>query len=97
MESPSSRAGKEYREAGGARLKTEGQSKVQAWTEEGCPVGMTWRGAEELVVKDVRCKNRRHVHARGQDKELVDGHDDDVWLRVGCLRSEHLGEAGSTM
>ena len=29
-----------------AYLKTEGESKVQAWTEEGCPVGMTWRGAE---------------------------------------------------
>ena len=46
MESPSSRAGQEYRIAGGERLKTKGQSKVQAGTEEGCPVGMTWRGVE---------------------------------------------------
>ena len=46
MESPGSRAGQEYRTAGGERLKNKGQRQVQAWTEEGCPVGMTYQVAE---------------------------------------------------
>ena len=46
VESPGSRAGQEYRTAGGERLKNKGQRQVQAWTEEGCPVGMTYQVAE---------------------------------------------------
>ena len=41
-ESPGSRAGQEYRTVGGERLENEGQ----AWTDEGCPVGMTCQVAD---------------------------------------------------
>ena len=46
MKSPGSRAGLECRTAGGERLKNNGQRQVQAWTEEGCPVGMTFQVAK---------------------------------------------------
>ena len=44
-ESHGSRASQEYRTAGGERLRKKGQRYTQAWTGEGCPVGMhiKWR------------------------------------------------------
>ena len=41
-----SRPGEEYRTAGGERLKNEGQRHMQAWTDEGRTVGMTYQVAE---------------------------------------------------
>ena len=43
--------GQEYRTAGGERLKNEGQRHMQAWTDEGSTVGMTYQVAE--VTKPV--------------------------------------------
>ena len=40
-ESSGSREGQEYRTVGGERLRNEGQRHIQAWTDEGSPVGMT--------------------------------------------------------
>ena len=45
-DSSGSRAGQEYRTAGGERLKNEGQRHMQAWTDEGSTVGMTYQVAE---------------------------------------------------
>ena len=45
-ESPGSPAGQEYRTAGGERLRNKGQRHLQAWTDEGCPVGMTHQVAD---------------------------------------------------
>ena len=45
-ESLGSRAGQEYRTAGGERLRNEGQCHIQAWTDEWCPVGMTCQVAD---------------------------------------------------
>ena len=102
MESPGSRAGQEYRTAGGEPLKNKGQHQVQAWTEEGCPVGMTYQVAE--VTKPLNsvskmCDAGNVVTFTAQwrhHQELVDRHDDEVRSRIGCLRSEHLGEAVNT-
>ena len=53
--------------------------------------------AAEVGIKDVRCRKRCHVHGTWRHhKELVDRHDDEVRSRIGCLRSEHLGEAENT-
>ena len=40
-ESPGSQADQEYRTADRERLEDNGQRDVQAWKDEGCPVGMT--------------------------------------------------------
>ena len=85
MEFPGSRAGQEHRTAGGERLKNKGQRSGRG------------HQAAELNIKDVRCRKRCHVHGTWRHhKELVDRHDDEVRSRIGCSRSEHLGEAGNT-
>ena len=47
-ESSGSRAGQEYQTAGGERLKNDGQRHMQAWTDEGSPVGMTYQVADVI-------------------------------------------------
>ena len=47
-ESPGSRSGKEYRTAGGERLRNEGQRHVHAWTYEGGTVGVTYQVADVI-------------------------------------------------
>ena len=45
-EAPGSRTGQECRTAGGERLRNSGQRHIQAWTDEGCPVGVTYQVAD---------------------------------------------------
>ena len=53
-----SRAGQEYRTAGGERLRNKSERHFQAWRDEWCPVGMTYQVANvtqatELSVESV--------------------------------------------
>ena len=56
-ESHGSRAGQEYRTAGGERLRNKGQRHTQAWTGEGCPVGMhiKWRMSPSHLTRFRKC------------------------------------------
>ena len=47
-ESLGSRAGQEHRTAGGERLN-KGQRHIHPWTDEGCPVGMTYQVADVTI------------------------------------------------
>ena len=56
-ESLGSRAGQEYRTAGGERLRKKGQHHIQARIDECCPVGMTYPVADVTQAIELSFEN----------------------------------------
>ena len=52
-----SRAGQEYRTAGGERLRNKGQRHIQAWTDDRCAVGMTYPVADVTQATELSVEN----------------------------------------
>ena len=52
-----SRAGQEYRTARGERLRNKGRRHIQAWTDERCPVGLTFPVADVTQATELSVEN----------------------------------------
>ena len=100
-ESPCSRAGQGYRTAAGERLRNKGQRHIQAWTDEGCPVGMTYQVADVTrpltsVSKMCAAGNVVTFTAEGSTiKNLWTGASMHFGRGSGVYVFEHLGEKGN--